>query len=76
MLRLQRLHPGSIVKAATGIVLVPAPKAAPQGGAARGQQGGGQPVRDRALLDWCRRLLDTVIGELTAVAAQAGPSTL
>src|SRR3954464_12820879 len=59
-LRLQRLHPGSVVKAATRIVLVPAPQTA---------RVGGQPVRDRALLDWCRGLLDNVIGELTAVAA-------
>ncbi|HET6816308.1 MAG TPA: transcription-repair coupling factor [Mycobacteriales bacterium] len=47
-LRLQRLHPGSIVKAATGTVLVPAPQTA---------RVGGQPIRDRALLDWCRELL-------------------
>ena len=51
-LRLQRLHKGSIVKAATSIVLVPAPA-----------------ERDRALLDWCRGLLDTVVGELTPVVA-------
>ena len=60
VLRLQRLYPGSVVKPATGQVLVPAPQTA---------RVGGQPVRDRALLDWCRQLLDTVIGELTAVAA-------
>jgi transcription-repair coupling factor (superfamily II helicase) len=60
VLRLQRLHPGSVVKPATGTVLVPAPQTA---------RVGGQPVRDRALLDWCRQLLDNVIGELTAVAA-------
>jgi transcription-repair coupling factor (superfamily II helicase) len=51
-LRLQRLYPGSIVKPASRIVLVPAPQ-----------------LRDRPLLDWCRDLLDTVIGELTAAVA-------
>jgi transcription-repair coupling factor (superfamily II helicase) len=52
-LRLQRLYPGTIVKNATHLALVPAPAG----------------IRDRALLDWCRDLLDTVIGELTAAAA-------
>ncbi|MDQ1696348.1 MAG: hypothetical protein QOJ03_1701, partial [Frankiaceae bacterium] len=52
-LRLQRLHPGSIVKPASRIVLVPAPA----------------QLRDRPLLDWCRDLLDTVVGELTAAVA-------
>jgi len=50
-LRLQRLYPGSVVKSATHIVLVPAPA-----------------HRDRALLDWARELLDTVVGELTVTA--------
>jgi transcription-repair coupling factor (superfamily II helicase) len=59
-LRLQRLHPGSVVKPATHIVLVPAPTTA---------KVAGRPVRDRPLLDWCRELLDTVIGDLAAVAA-------
>ena len=51
-LRLQRLYPGSVVKSATHIVLVPAPA-----------------LRDRALLDWARELLDTVVGELTPAVA-------
>jgi transcription-repair coupling factor (superfamily II helicase) len=51
-LRLQRLYPGSVVKSATKIVLVPAPQ-----------------LRDRALLDWARELLDTVVGELTLSGA-------
>jgi transcription-repair coupling factor (superfamily II helicase) len=62
--RLQRLHPGSLVKPATGTVLVPAPTTA---------RVGGQPVRDRALLDWARGLLDTVITDLAAVGAAAHP---
>ena len=47
--RLQRLYPGSIVKAATSTVLVPAPTTA---------RIGGQPLRDLELLDWCRGVLD------------------
>jgi len=46
--RLQRLYPGALVKAATGIVLVPAPTTA---------RIAGQPLRDRELLDWCRASL-------------------
>ena len=49
--RLQRLYPGSIVKAATSTVLVPAPTTARIGGA---------PLRDRELLDWCRAVLDAL----------------
>jgi transcription-repair coupling factor (superfamily II helicase) len=47
--RLQRLYPGSLVKPATNTVLVPAPTTA---------RIGGQPLRDRELLDWCRAVLD------------------
>jgi transcription-repair coupling factor (superfamily II helicase) len=47
--RMQRLYPGSIIKAATNTVLVPAPTTA---------RIGGQPLRDRELLDWCRAVLD------------------
>jgi transcription-repair coupling factor (superfamily II helicase) len=49
--RLQRLYPGSLVKPATNTVLVPAPTTA---------RIGGQPLRDRELLDWCRSLLDAL----------------
>jgi transcription-repair coupling factor (superfamily II helicase) len=49
--RLQRLYPGSLVKAATSTVLVPAPTTA---------RIAGQPLRDRELLDWCRSLLDAL----------------
>jgi transcription-repair coupling factor (superfamily II helicase) len=54
-MRLQRLHPGSVVKPASSIVLATAPVTA---------RIGGQPLRDQALLDWCRELLQTVVGEL------------
>jgi len=59
--RLQRLYPGSIVKAATNTVLVPAPATA---------RIGGQPLRDRELLDWCAQLLEA----LTPVAPAPTPT--
>jgi transcription-repair coupling factor (superfamily II helicase) len=62
--RLQRLHPGSVVKGPSRTVLVPAPVTA---------RVAGQPLRDRPLLDWARQLLDTVITDLTALAAAAHP---
>jgi transcription-repair coupling factor (superfamily II helicase) len=62
--RLQRLYPGSVVKTATHVVLVPAPTTA---------RVGGQPLRNRALLDWCRELLGTVVADLAAVAAASTP---
>jgi transcription-repair coupling factor (superfamily II helicase) len=59
-LRLTRLHPGSIVKPATNTVLVTAPTTA---------RIAGQPLRDQALLDWCRELLQTVVADLALPAA-------
>jgi transcription-repair coupling factor (superfamily II helicase) len=58
-LRLQRLHPGSIVKPATGIVLVTAPTTA---------RIGGQTLRDQPLLDWCREVLQQVVADLALPA--------
>jgi transcription-repair coupling factor (superfamily II helicase) len=54
-MRLQRLHPGSVVKAASSIALVTAPTTA---------RIGGQPLRDQALLEWCREVLQTVVADL------------
>jgi transcription-repair coupling factor (superfamily II helicase) len=60
VLRLQRLYPRSLVKPAVGTVLVPRPTTA---------RIGGQPLRDTALLNWARELLQAVLGaELTAAA--------
>jgi transcription-repair coupling factor (superfamily II helicase) len=59
-LRLARLHPGSIVKTATNIVLVTAPTTA---------RIAGQPLRDVALLDWCREVLQTIVADLALPAA-------
>jgi transcription-repair coupling factor (superfamily II helicase) len=67
-LRLTRLYPGTLVKAATKTVLVPRPKTA---------RLGGQPLRDVALLDWARELLQAVLGDPAGVApgeAQPGPA--
>ena len=62
-MRLQRLYPRSLVKPQTSAVLVPRPTTA---------RIGGQPVRDVALLDWCRELLDAVAGDSVQAAAAAG----
>jgi len=56
--RLSRLYPGSLVKPATRTILVPRPMTA---------RVGGQPVRDTALLDWLRDLVDAVLLEPVAV---------
>ncbi len=60
-LRLKRLYPGAVVKRQVAMVLVPKPMTA---------RIGGQPLRDRALLDWCREALDSVVG--SQVVASAG----
>ena len=51
-LRLQRLYPKSLVKQASGAILVPRPTTAPVGG---------KPLRDEALLDWCAEVIDAVL---------------
>ncbi|HVS67366.1 MAG TPA: transcription-repair coupling factor [Mycobacteriales bacterium] len=61
-LRLSRLYPGSVVKAATKTVLVTAPMTA---------RVGGQPLRNRPLLDWCRGVLTEVVADLATPAAGA-----
>ena len=50
--RLNRLHPGSIVKSNVRTMLVPRPSTAVVGGT---------PIRDEALLTWARQVVDTVI---------------
>ena len=61
-LRLQRLYPRSVVKPAVRTVLVPEPRTA---------RIGGQPLRDTALLDWCRDLLPAVLGDPVPTIAAA-----
>jgi transcription-repair coupling factor (superfamily II helicase) len=61
-LRLARLYPGSVVKAATKTVLVTAPTTA---------RVAGQPLRNRALLAWCREVLQAVVADLTVAVPAA-----
>ena len=49
MVRLGRLYPKSLVKAATSTVLVPRPGL------------GVQALRDEALLEWARQAIDSVL---------------
>ena len=52
-LRLRRLHPKAQYKPAAGLITVPRP--------VEGGRIGGAPLRDVALLDWCRALIDGVV---------------
>jgi transcription-repair coupling factor (superfamily II helicase) len=51
-LRVNRLYPGTMLKEAVRTMLVPRPRAA---------EIGGQPVRDRPLLEWATQLVETVL---------------
>jgi transcription-repair coupling factor (superfamily II helicase) len=51
-LRLQRLYPRTVIKTAVRTILVPRPRTAAVGG---------QPLKDEALLGWCREVIDQVI---------------
>lgn len=62
-LRLKRLYPGSLVKPAVRTILVPGPKTA---------RVGGRPLRDTALLDWCRDVVDAVLLDDVAAASRTG----
>jgi transcription-repair coupling factor (superfamily II helicase) len=65
-LRLQRLYPGTLLKPTIKAVLVPRPMTA---------RVGGQPVRDQAVLDWARALIEAVfLGSVSAAAATAASS--
>ncbi|WP_256842826.1 transcription-repair coupling factor [Ornithinimicrobium cryptoxanthini] len=60
-LRLSRLFPGTILKAATRTILVPVPKTA---------RVGGKVLRDKEILDWASALIRQVmLDDLAAVAA-------
>ncbi|HCX85643.1 MAG TPA: transcription-repair coupling factor, partial [Micrococcales bacterium] len=64
--RLKRLYPRSIIKAAVRTILVPAPTTA---------RVGGEMVRDGELLDWVLGVLRGVVGgSVAAAAASAGAS--
>jgi len=51
-MRLQRVYPRSSYKAAAEVALVPRPRTAPVGG---------EPLRDRPLLEWTRTVVDTLV---------------
>ncbi len=61
VMRLQRLYPRSLYKTAMRTVSAPRPSTATFGGT---------PLRDTALLDWCRGLLTGVLGERPAEAVR------
>jgi transcription-repair coupling factor (superfamily II helicase) len=65
-MRLARLYPGSLVKPAVHTVLVPRPKTA---------RVGGQPLRDRAVLEWARQVIEAVLVDDLAAAATVASST-
>jgi transcription-repair coupling factor (superfamily II helicase) len=65
VLRLQRLHPRSIVKAAQGTILVPKPRTA---------RVAGQPLRDREVLDWAGEVIRSVVMDNVAQAARVATS--
>jgi transcription-repair coupling factor (superfamily II helicase) len=51
-LRLSRLYPGSLYKAASGTMLLPRPTTGGFGSA---------PLGDHDLLQWCREVLESVV---------------
>jgi transcription-repair coupling factor (superfamily II helicase) len=57
--RLNRLHPGSVLKPGLRTMLVPRPRTAVVGG---------QPVRDEVLLTWARDVVDSVVDRVPAGA--------
>jgi len=61
-MRLQRLHPGSVIKVTARTILVPRPRTAPVGG---------QPLKDEALLAWCREVIESVLDRRPAAAASS-----
>ena len=60
-LRLQRLHPRSIVKPALGTMLVPRPTTAPVAG---------RPLRDREVLEWAGAVIGAVVMDNVGQAAR------
>jgi transcription-repair coupling factor (superfamily II helicase) len=63
-MRLKRYHPDSVYKTTNDQVSVPRPTTRPT----RGSLGGGEPLRDQALLQWSAQLLKDVLGEAPAAA--------
>jgi transcription-repair coupling factor (superfamily II helicase) len=53
-LRLKRYHPDAVYKPTTDQISVPRPTT---------RRVGGEPLRDRPLLDWCAQLVKDVLGD-------------
>ena len=64
LVRLQRLHPKAVLKAVTNTVAVPRPTEGPAGG-----RMGAPVLRDRELLDWCAKFLDSLVVAPATVGA-------
>ncbi len=70
-LKLRRIHPGSVYKNAVATISVPRPSRASDGTLSSPPRPGQEPVRDIALLDWCRSVLDGVLDTPTPAPADA-----
>jgi len=57
LVRLKRLYPKALYKPVANTVSVPRPTEGPAGGRL-----GAPPLRDRELLDWARKLLESLAG--------------
>ncbi|PRY58116.1 transcription-repair coupling factor [Knoellia remsis] len=66
-LRLKRLHPGAIIKDALGVMLVPRPMTA---------RVGGQPLRNRDVLEWAGSVIRSVVMDNVGEAAKVATSTV
>ncbi|MFC0433662.1 transcription-repair coupling factor [Kutzneria buriramensis] len=64
LVRMKRLYPKAMYKAATHIVSVPRPTEGPAGGRI-----GAPPLRDTELLDWCAHFIGSLLGNPKPVAA-------
>jgi transcription-repair coupling factor (superfamily II helicase) len=62
LVRLSRLHPKALYKAVANTVSVPRPTEGPAGGRL-----GAPPLRDRELLDWATKFLESLVGVPAAV---------
>ena len=62
LVRLNRLHPKALYKAVANTVSVPRPTEGPAGGRL-----GAPPLRDRELLDWAAKFLESLVGVPAAV---------
>jgi transcription-repair coupling factor (superfamily II helicase) len=59
--RVQRMYPKTILKAAVATMLVPVPRMSTSGGPPRAAAFGGQALRDTELLAWCGEVIRSVL---------------